>query len=69
MGEVCLSLFSEDNTWYRSVCLEANDKTARILYFDFGNSEEVPLEKIKPIPSNALYAVYATKCFIEGMPL
>lgn len=69
MGEVCLTLFAEDGKWYRSVCLDINDQSAHILYIDFGNSEEVPLDRIKPIPNKALYAVYATKCYIAGMSL
>ncbi|KAH8417858.1 hypothetical protein KR222_007325 [Zaprionus bogoriensis] len=66
VGEMCLGLFSEDNSWYRSVCLEVNAKSATILYFDFGNSEIVPLEKIKPIPKEVLKPVRATKCYIAG---
>ncbi|EDW68365.1 uncharacterized protein Kots [Drosophila virilis] len=66
VGELCLTLFSEDNSWYRGVCQRVSGQKASILYCDFGNSEVVPLERIKPIPSEVLHGVYATKCFIDG---
>ncbi|XP_034487105.1 uncharacterized protein LOC117791452 [Drosophila innubila] len=66
VGEMCLTLFSEDNTWYRGVCLKVRGQDVEILYCDFGNSEVVPLKNIKPIPTELLKSVYATKCFIDG---
>ncbi|KAH8337702.1 hypothetical protein KR074_007039 [Drosophila pseudoananassae] len=66
IGELCLALYSGDNSWYRGVCLENDHKMTKILYCDFGNIETVPSENIKPIPSDALHPVYATKCFIDG---
>ncbi|KAL7727324.1 hypothetical protein ACLKA6_008608 [Drosophila palustris] len=66
VGEMCLTLFAEDNSWYRGVCLKVRDNDVEILYCDFGNSEVVPLEKIKPIPTELLQTVYGTKCFIDG---
>ncbi|KAM8719122.1 hypothetical protein ACLKA7_011778 [Drosophila subpalustris] len=65
VGEMCLTLFSEDNSWYRGVCLKVRGHDAEILYCDFGNTEVVPMEKIKPIPTELLQTVYATKCFID----
>ncbi|KAH8268601.1 hypothetical protein KR026_009908 [Drosophila bipectinata] len=65
IGELCLAIYSGDDGWYRGVCLENDNKMIKILYCDFGNIETVPLEKIKPLPNDALHPVYATKCFID----
>ncbi|EDW15545.2 uncharacterized protein LOC6574026 isoform X2 [Drosophila mojavensis] len=66
VGELCLTLYSEDNSWYRGICQRITGKKASILYCDFGNVELVPVEQIKPISSELLHCVYATKCFIDG---
>lgn len=66
VGELCLTLYTEDNSWYRGVCKRVIGKKASILYCDFGNIEMVPVEQIKPISSQLLHRVYATKCFIDG---
>lgn len=66
VGEMCLALYAEDNSWNRGVCLKVSGHEAEILYCDFGNSEVVPLGNIKPIPTELLQTVYATKCFIDG---
>ncbi|EDV48825.1 uncharacterized protein LOC6552621 [Drosophila erecta] len=66
VGELCLALFSEDESWYRGVCQEVKDNMARILYCDFGNSEYVAVEHVKPMARDLLSDVYATKCFIDG---
>lgn len=66
---MCLALFAEDNSWYRGVCCKIRGQDVEILYCDFGNSETVPLKNIKPIPTELLQSVYATKCFIDGESL
>ncbi|TDG44227.1 hypothetical protein AWZ03_009347 [Drosophila navojoa] len=66
VGELCLTLYSEDNSWYRGVCKQVAGEKVSILYCDFGNVELVPMQQIKPISSQLLHCVYATKCFIDG---
>ncbi|XP_035997717.1 tudor domain-containing protein 1 isoform X2 [Fundulus heteroclitus] len=53
-GEVCKVQFSFDKKWYRGLVqtLAADKKTANILYIDFGNEENVPVERIRPLPAN-----------------
>ncbi|ALC46561.1 CG9925 [Drosophila busckii] len=66
VGEMCLALFSEDDSWYRGVCLKVSSEKARICYCDYGNVEIVSLDKLKPITSDLAHTIYATKCFISG---
>uniref|UniRef100_A0A3Q2P6K6 Tudor domain containing 1 n=1 Tax=Fundulus heteroclitus TaxID=8078 RepID=A0A3Q2P6K6_FUNHE len=53
-GEVCKVQFSFDKKWYRGLVqtLAADKKTANILYIDFGNEENVPVERLRPLPAN-----------------
>ncbi|EDW83120.2 uncharacterized protein Dwil_GK22481 [Drosophila willistoni] len=66
VGELCTSLFKDDMRWYRGVCLEVCGDKVKILYCDFGNVDEVPLDYIKPIPGNLVKFGYSTKCYING---
>ncbi|KAH8312103.1 hypothetical protein KR044_009412 [Drosophila immigrans] len=66
VGEMCLAVFSEDDSWYRGVCLKVSGSKAHILFCDYGNMEMVSIEKIKPIPPNLVKPIFATKCLIEG---
>lgn len=40
--------------WYRGLVqtLATDQKTANILYIDFGNEENVPVDRIKPLTAN-----------------
>uniref|UniRef100_A0A667ZW54 Tudor domain containing 1 n=1 Tax=Myripristis murdjan TaxID=586833 RepID=A0A667ZW54_9TELE len=54
LGEVCAVQFSHDLNWYRGLVqsMAADQKTASILYIDFGNEEDVPLNRIQPLATN-----------------
>ncbi|KAK7919576.1 hypothetical protein WMY93_010860 [Mugilogobius chulae] len=51
VDEVCAVQYSCDMNWYRGLVqnVDADQKTAHVLYIDFGNEEKVPFEKIKPL--------------------
>ncbi|XP_020815887.1 uncharacterized protein LOC110189941 [Drosophila serrata] len=66
IGEVCAARFSEDNVWYRGVCQDIKNGSALIFYFDFGNTEYVDFKDLKPVNSNLMHVIYATKCYIDG---
>ncbi|KAK5615952.1 hypothetical protein CRENBAI_019591 [Crenichthys baileyi] len=68
-GEVCAVQFSCDKNWYRGLVQSlAADKTANILYIDFGNEEKVPFERIRPLPANIQqFCPCAMKCRIAGV--
>ncbi|XP_017140914.1 uncharacterized protein LOC108154936 [Drosophila miranda] len=66
IDEMVLAVFSEDNNWYRGVCVEILGDKARIFFCDYGNHELVSMKKLKPMSSNLMQGINATKCYIEG---
>ncbi|KAL9653653.1 hypothetical protein ABK040_009130 [Willaertia magna] len=50
---LCLTQFSEDNSWYRGKIVNVDKHgNATILFVDFGNSEQKPVSSLKAIPAN-----------------
>ncbi|KAL2078027.1 hypothetical protein ACEWY4_025712 [Coilia grayii] len=51
-GEICAVKFSQDQIWYRGLVqtVSGDQQSAKVLYIDFGNEEDVPFERIKPLP-------------------
>ncbi|XP_017551496.1 tudor domain-containing protein 1 isoform X1 [Pygocentrus nattereri] len=68
-GTVCCSLFSEDNQWYRAKVLAySSEDRVCVGYVDFGNSEEVPLNHLRPISMELLaLATQAIPCALAGI--
>ncbi|KAK7107702.1 RING finger protein 17-like isoform X2 [Littorina saxatilis] len=52
-GEMCSAMFSQDNRWYRALVAKAYpaDKTVLLFYVDYGNSEVVPLDRLRVLPA------------------
>eukprot|EP00915_Cephaloidophora_sp_WS-2016_P008641 GHVH01012045.1.p1 GENE.GHVH01012045.1~~GHVH01012045.1.p1 ORF type:complete len:915 (+),score=116.05 GHVH01012045.1:155-2899(+) len=52
INTLCLAIFPDDNQWYRAqvVRLDRKSRTARVLFIDFGNSNEVGFSLLKPLP-------------------
>ncbi|AWP17728.1 putative tudor domain-containing protein 1 isoform 2 [Scophthalmus maximus] len=70
VGEVCGVQFSCDRNWYRGLVqtLSADQKTTKILYIDFGNEEDVPVERIRPLTANIQpFSPCAMECRIAGV--
>ncbi|KAI4872808.1 hypothetical protein NFI96_016135 [Prochilodus magdalenae] len=68
-GTVCCSLFSEDNQWYRAKILAySSEDRVCVGYIDFGNSEEVVLNHLRPISQELLVlATQAIPCALAGI--
>ncbi|KAI5623300.1 tudor domain-containing protein 1, partial [Silurus asotus] len=68
-GTVCCSLFSEDNQWYRAKVLAySSEDRVCVGYIDFGNSEEVLLNQLRPISVELLaLATQAIPCSLSGI--
>ncbi|XP_042253348.1 tudor domain-containing protein 1 isoform X1 [Thunnus maccoyii] len=70
VGEVCAVQFSCDLNWYRGLVktLAADQKTANVLYIDFGNEEDVPVDRIRPLAANLKpFCPCAIECCIAGV--
>ncbi|KAK3559458.1 hypothetical protein QTP86_013631 [Hemibagrus guttatus] len=68
-GTICCSLFSEDNQWYRAKVLAySSEDCVCVGYIDFGNSEEVLLNQLRPISMDLLaLASQAIPCALTGI--
>lgn len=48
-GDPCCAQFSEDGCWYRAIVTNSSPKGVSIQYIDYGNSETLPVNKIKKL--------------------
>uniref|UniRef100_A0A3B5BFI9 Tudor domain containing 1 n=1 Tax=Stegastes partitus TaxID=144197 RepID=A0A3B5BFI9_9TELE len=70
VGEVCAVQFSCDLKWYRGLVqtLTEDQKMANILYIDFGNEENVPVDRIRPLAADIQpFRPCAMECRIAGI--
>jgi len=51
VGELCCVPFSQDGEMYRAKVVWLEDQTAEVVFYDYGNSEEVDLQDILELPS------------------
>uniref|UniRef100_A0A8C3PH90 Tudor domain containing 1 n=1 Tax=Calidris pygmaea TaxID=425635 RepID=A0A8C3PH90_9CHAR len=68
-GDPCCALFSDDGNWYRALVQNVtSDGTVKVFFVDYGNVEEVPLDKIRPISSSFLKLPFqGIKCWLSGI--
>ncbi|XP_076616576.1 tudor domain-containing protein 1 [Chaetodon auriga] len=68
-GTVCCVQFSEDKQWYRAKVLAyPSEERICVGYLDFGNSEEVDLDHLRPIsPSLLALPMQAIPCGLAGV--
>ncbi|NWV02947.1 TDRD1 protein, partial [Ptilonorhynchus violaceus] len=68
-GDPCCAFYSEDDNWYRAVVQNVtSDGRVRVSFVDYGNTEEVPLDKIRQISSSFLKLPFqAIKCWLSGI--
>nr|XP_057918672.1 tudor domain-containing protein 1 isoform X2 [Doryrhamphus excisus] len=53
VGEVCAAQFSGDLIWYRGLVQKVvAEKKAHVLYIDYGNEEDVPYDRLRPLPAD-----------------
>ncbi|XP_053721681.1 tudor domain-containing protein 1 isoform X2 [Synchiropus splendidus] len=70
LGEICIVQFSSDMQWYRGqvLSLDEEQKMVEILYIDFGNKENVPVNRIRALcPNMAKFSPCATECYVAGV--
>ncbi|NXN92037.1 TDRD1 protein, partial [Rhinopomastus cyanomelas] len=68
-GEPCCAFFSGDGNWYRALVENTNsDGTVKVCFVDYGNVEEVPLDKIRQISTCFLQLPFqGIKCWLSGI--
>ncbi|XP_077205936.1 tudor domain-containing protein 1 isoform X2 [Paroedura picta] len=69
-GEVCVAKYSLDQSWYRVVIqdIDALKKRAQVLYIDYGNGENMPLCRIKPLQKDiCVFPPCAIKCHVANV--
>ena len=68
-GVPCLARYSLDNTIYRAVVLK-KDSSAKVYYLDYGNSEQVALDKVFTLPNDQLSTqMLSVRCSIYQWPV
>ena len=67
-GVPCLARYSLDNTIYRAVVLK-KDSSAKVYYLDYGNSEQVALDRVYTLPGDQLSTqMLSVRCSIYQWP-
>ncbi|NWX51765.1 TDRD1 protein, partial [Steatornis caripensis] len=68
-GEPCCAFFSDDGNWYRALVQNVtSDGAVKVCFVDYGNVEEVPLDKTRPISSSFLKLPFqGIKCWLSGI--
>lgn len=70
VGEMCLAKFSEDDQWYRGVCIGSDVETAAVFFVDYGNHENVPHNRLCQIPESFLeLPCIALHCILKGISI
>ncbi|XP_076320175.1 uncharacterized protein LOC143230461 [Tachypleus tridentatus] len=69
INQVCAARFTEDDAWYRARILYVKDGMVGVLYVDYGNGQEIPLDRIKYLLPDfaALLPSQAVKCYLKGV--
>ncbi|XP_052774771.1 uncharacterized protein LOC128213245 isoform X2 [Mya arenaria] len=66
VGDLCLALFHEDNSWYRGRVLSSTGQSITVFFIDYGNTENVQLNNVRKAPDYVLsIPALSTKCVIN----
>lgn len=56
-----------DDTWYRAVVVEVGNNEVAVVYADYGNTENLPVSRILPIPESLLQLPFMiARCALTG---
>ena len=68
-GEFCASKFTADDAWYRARVLAVQGSTITVSYIDFGNTETLPLTRVKVLnPKFQNLPIQALECWLANVP-
>ena len=66
-GTECVAFYDDDGRWYRAKILETRRDKARIVYVDYGNTDIVPINKLKsPIDECYSIPIQGVCCCLKG---
>ncbi|KAJ7325220.1 hypothetical protein JRQ81_018240 [Phrynocephalus forsythii] len=68
-GDLCCAYFSGDGRWYRALVLDATTlKLCKVQFVDYGNYEEITLDKVRQISSSFMKLPFqAIRCCLSGV--
>ncbi|XP_061491916.1 tudor domain-containing protein 1 isoform X2 [Rhineura floridana] len=68
-GDLCCAYFSGDGRWYRALVKETSSfESFKVLFVDYGNCEEVTLDKVRQISSAFMKLPFqAIRCWLSGV--
>lgn len=64
--EICLSIFAEDQQWYRAMCIDAQNNTCLVLFLDYGNLSSVSKKDIMPMIPELMFPSNANMVYVDG---
>ncbi|XP_033644665.1 tudor domain-containing protein 6-like [Asterias rubens] len=62
VGMACVAQFSEDSSWYRGVIKDRKPGFYRVCFVDYGNEEDVPVDKVREITTDLLVLPQQAVC-------
>ncbi|PVD31026.1 hypothetical protein C0Q70_10303 [Pomacea canaliculata] len=66
-GQPCCALYDEDGLWYCAVVMSVHETKVNVHFVDYGNSELVKRENVKPISADLItQPTLALECCLEG---
>ena len=66
-GQPCVALYDEDQQWYRASVMSVHGTDVKVQFVDYGNSELVDRQSIKPISSAFMTSpLLAIECCLDG---
>ncbi|KAK7099992.1 fap1 adhesin-like [Littorina saxatilis] len=66
-GQPCVALYEEDKKWYRASVMSVHGTQVKVQFVDYGNSELVDRQNVKPISSSFLSSpLLAIECCLDG---
>ena len=69
IGELVVCQWSDDDTYYRAVITDVNDKKVRVRFVDYDNVSVEPFERVRELPDTLLkYPIMAKLMPLTGVP-
>ncbi|XP_065890672.1 maternal protein tudor-like [Dysidea avara] len=62
-GDVVAAQFTHDDSWYRAIIQKVTDDIVDVFYFDYGNSETIPINRLRELKPEFLTLPAQAVCF------